>query len=75
MKKFESHGIGFLSTLILSLILLGVLISWFQTASLKLYIGTIPWFFDQAAAFVSFLVYLIAAWILLKKLNKQVKEA
>ncbi|KSU61706.1 hypothetical protein AS034_12755 [[Bacillus] enclensis] len=68
-KKFNSHKIGFYTTFILSLIILVFLIQWFKTASAELFIGTLPWLFNQAIAIILYPIYLAFTWFVLKRTN------
>jgi hypothetical protein len=71
MKKIRSLGKGYFALVTLSLIILIALVLWFQLASAKLSIGTIPWLFDQAIVIIFYPFYLIITWFLLKKIKKK----
>jgi hypothetical protein len=70
-KKFNSHKIGFYTTFILSLIILVFLIQWFKTASAELFIGTLPWLFNQVIAIILYPIFLAFTWFILKRINKK----
>lgn len=71
MKKSKSHKTGFFTTVGLSILLLMLLLQWFQSISAALFIGTIPWLFNQAIAILLYLIYVIITWFALKRLNSR----
>lgn len=71
MKKFKKHKIGFYTIFILSLIILIVLVQWFKFASAELFIGTIPWLFNQAIAIILYPIYLTITWFILKRFHRK----
>ncbi|MED4018786.1 hypothetical protein ACWE42_17855 [Sutcliffiella cohnii] len=71
MKKSKSHKMGFLIIVSLSFVLLMLLLQWFQSTSAALFIGTIPWLFNQAIAILVYLIYVIITWFVLKRLNNR----
>jgi uncharacterized membrane protein len=71
MKKSKNHKTGFLTLFGISFLLLIILFKWYQSVAVELYIGTIPFLFNQAFAIVLYLIYLIIIWFVLKRLNKR----
>ncbi|WP_100333977.1 hypothetical protein [Bacillus alkalisoli] len=71
MKKSKNHRIGFLTTITISFLLLIFLFNWYQSVAVNLYVGTIPFLFNQAFSIVMYLIYLIITGFLFKSLNKQ----
>lgn len=71
MKKSKNYRIGFLTTITISFLLLIFLFNWYQSVAVNLYVGTIPFLFNQAFAIVIYFIYLIVTWLLYRSLNKQ----
>lgn len=71
MKKTKDHKSGFMFMFILSLISLIFLLDWFQSVGSEVFLATIPWILNQALAIFLYLLYLIVAWFVLKRINKR----
>ena len=71
MKISKNHKNGFFSMFVLSLILLLFLLDWFQSVGSDVFLATIPWLLNQALAIILYIIYLIAAWFIIRWLNKK----
>ncbi|KGX89701.1 hypothetical protein N783_04860 [Pontibacillus marinus BH030004 = DSM 16465] len=71
MRKFKSHTNGFNTLIGISLLFLIFLFRWFQSNAADLFMGTIPWLFNQLFAIGLYILYLIVAWFLLRTLHKR----
>lgn len=71
MQKSKNLKNGYFSMFGLSLLLFILLFRWFQSAGSELFLGTIPWLFNQALAIILYIIYLIVAWFILKRINKR----
>lgn len=70
MKISKNHKNGFFFMFVLSLILLLFLLDWFQSVGSEVFLATIPWLLNQAIAIFLYVLYLIVAWFVLKRINK-----
>ncbi|MER2008204.1 MAG: hypothetical protein ABS939_12215 [Psychrobacillus sp.] len=71
MTISKNHKNGFFFMFVLSLILLLFLLEWFQSVGSEVFLATIPWLLNQAFAIILYILYLIVAWFILKRLNKR----
>lgn len=71
MKISKNHKNGFFFMFVLSIILLIFLLDWFQSVGSEVFLATIPWLLNQALAIILYIIYLIAAWFILKWLYKR----
>ncbi|SIS46321.1 hypothetical protein SAMN05421687_104274 [Salimicrobium flavidum] len=69
VKKTGQAAGGFAVTLWVSLMLLIFLFRWFHSAASDIFMGTIPWIFNQVFVIGLYLLYILIIWFLLKKFS------
>ncbi|MDV2582579.1 hypothetical protein [Alkalibacillus haloalkaliphilus] len=71
LKKSRQISIGFLATLGVSILLFIFLFRWFQSAATDIYMGTIPWLFNQAFAIILYILFLVITLFVFQRIHKE----
>ncbi|MBD8069730.1 hypothetical protein [Bacillus sp. PS06] len=69
-KKFNNHKLGFLILLSVSLLAFLLITNWYAGAFVKILLVTIPLIFNIFGAAIGYMVYLIIAFFVLRKVSK-----
>lgn len=69
----ESYKKGFIGTLISSIVCLIIIVSWYEKASSKVFMGTIPWILNVIAVTVILPIYLLIIYFVFKKITSRKK--
>ncbi|MCM3018599.1 hypothetical protein M3582_10995 [Priestia megaterium] len=65
---------GYISTFISSVVFLILIVSWYDKASSKVFMGTIPWVLNVIAVIIVLPLYVLIARFIFKKVTKGQKE-